>query len=228
MAMNFVVGSSEGIIVPNHASLTLASSNITLSAWAKPVPGATRQMINKNATTTPNTQYQLRLQKSGAPNLKVRFSFQDVSHTPATNVNNNQWNHVVGTYDGTDLRIYLDGAFDSLLNSSGLTMTDNGQPVGLGFNGNDQFLPMDGDMDDLRIYDRALSAAEILTLFTLRGKDDIINGLVSRWTMREREPGIGPTAAGSIKDIGPSGNDGNPTNTPTYTDGILSFGRGTA
>lgn len=222
MTMNFAISASEGISVPNAASLN-PSGQISLCAWVFPVSTSSSRQIIVKSGASPATQYQIRLQKTGS-DLKVRFSVQDVTHQTTTVVNVSAWNFLVGTYDGTDLRIYLDGVFDLLLNSPGLTMTDNGEPVGIGQNVFASDLPFDGDLDDLRIYDRALSAAEVQTLHTLRGRDNIAHGLISRWTVREKEPGATASVAGSIKDIGPNGNNGNPINTPTYTDGILAFG----
>lgn len=225
MTMNFVAASAEGIRVPNDPSLTVATNKITLSAWVKPNAGATRVFFAKNAAAAPFSQFQLRGQNVSGTDLKVRFTFQDNSRTTATLMNLGVWNLIVGTYDGTDLRVYFDGVFDSLTNAPGLTMTDNGEDMGLGFNALDSSLGMDGELDDLRIYDRALSPNEITTMHTLRGRDNIIHGLVSRWTMRERESGFSASAAGSIKDIGPSNNNGDPAGTPTYAEGILAFGR---
>ena len=38
----------------------------------------------------------------------------------------------------------------------------------------------DGIIYDIRIYNRILSAAEVSTIYNMRGKDNIINGLVFR------------------------------------------------
>jgi len=78
------------------------------------------------------------------------------------------WHHLVGTFDGSKLRLYLDG---SLLGEADgpatpLTTWTNGISIG---RLNNTWYPPDGDIDDVVMYDAALSAPEVNTLY-LRGK----------------------------------------------------------
>jgi hypothetical protein len=69
------------------------------------------------------------------------------------------WHHVVYTFDGTTHHMFIDGLDKGL----GTTDGDTGA-VGqshLGAFGSEHFA---GDMDDVRIYNRALSPAEITAL----------------------------------------------------------------
>ena len=71
----------------------------------------------------------------------------------------NQWTHVAGTYDGTTLRLYVNGTQVSSQAKTGALQV-NGLPLRIGGNtyGSEFFR---GLIDNLRIYNRALSAAEI-------------------------------------------------------------------
>jgi alpha-tubulin suppressor-like RCC1 family protein len=77
--------------------------------------------------------------------------------------------HVAATYDGTALRIYMDGALVGSAAAAGSIVPSAGDlwlgraPWGEGFA---------GDYDEVRIYDRPLTAAEIV-----RDRDTQINGL---------------------------------------------------
>ncbi len=69
------------------------------------------------------------------------------------------WHHVAGTYDGGELRLYVDGVLDaSAAASAGASSTVGDLLIGRNWSSGYLF---DGALDDLRLYDRALSPAEI-------------------------------------------------------------------
>jgi hypothetical protein len=77
------------------------------------------------------------------------------------------WVHVAGTYDGTTLRVYVNGTLSASRGISGV-LCSNASPLGVGAKinvatgGVEAYF--DGRIDDLEVYDRALSAAEIRTV----------------------------------------------------------------
>ena len=81
-------------------------------------------------------------------------SFYNVSiNTPTTNT----WHHIVGTYDGTTLKFYLDGV---LATSSGIVATPYQNTSDL--NVIQTAYPIDGRVANARVYNRALTATEVL------------------------------------------------------------------
>ncbi len=77
------------------------------------------------------------------------------------------WTHVTGTYDGQTLSVYLDGELSSSRAVSGTTCI-SGEPLAIGAKNNPSKGLLeafwDGRLDDVRIYDRALTPAEITDL----------------------------------------------------------------
>ncbi len=69
----------------------------------------------------------------------------------------NTWRHVIATYDGTTRRIYLDGALLSSAAASGLNAQNMNFRIG-STNNSENFI---GTLDDIVIYNRALSLAEV-------------------------------------------------------------------
>ena len=69
------------------------------------------------------------------------------------------WHHVAGTYDGHTMRLYLDGQQVGSLAIEGAVGSGTG--VRLSQPGE----TLDGKLDDVRLYDRALSAGEIAALY---------------------------------------------------------------
>ena len=79
------------------------------------------------------------------------------------NVQDDQWHHVAGTLcrSGSDFiySIYVDGQLDNTVtNATGLTPTDHGWAIGARYDGTWTYR---GLIEDVRIYDRALSPVEI-------------------------------------------------------------------
>lgn len=72
-----------------------------------------------------------------------------------------------------------------------------------------------GVLEDLRFYNRVLSSDEIATLYTCKGSDFIVDGLIYRWLMNEGAPGVTASGTSVIKDLVGSVNC-TPTNTPTW------------
>ena len=85
----------------------------------------------------------------------------DRRSVPVTNWN--QWNHLAATWDGTTLRQYLNGALvDSVPYSGTLAVTTS--PLTIGINSEYWTTAFTGRLDDIRIYNHALSAAEVSRL----------------------------------------------------------------
>jgi hypothetical protein len=126
------------------------------------------------------------------------------------------WFHVAGNSDFTGglavADIYINGVFQAALSPAGsaiaaATMTiGNRTSVGLTEG-------MKGSLDDLRLYNRKLSAAEILTIYSTRGTDNIVHGLILRTPMDEGEAGASP-----VFSIGNAGFE-----TPNVGIGALSY-----
>jgi hypothetical protein len=78
------------------------------------------------------------------------------------------WGHVAATYDGTTIRLYIAGAEIGNMAKNGGAIGPGTTPVVIGgsqLDGTGVFTEtMDGYIDDLRLYNRALSPAEVKML----------------------------------------------------------------
>jgi hypothetical protein len=73
----------------------------------------------------------------------------------------NQWTHAAGVFDGKTVQLYLNGKLAGTLAAAGSLA---GDLAGLRFGG-PEAAPWTGALDDIRIYKRALTAAEILRVY---------------------------------------------------------------
>jgi len=142
------------------------TKEITISAWIK---------VNKfdkfcqAIVTKGDTAWRL---QRGVRNDSTEFACQgaDAERTQYGNlygsasVNDGSWHHVVGTYDGNELSLYIDGKLDTSQKASGLTFI-NRYPVLIGENAQQDGREWDGMIDDLRIYNYALDVNEVQELY---------------------------------------------------------------
>lgn len=80
------------------------------------------------------------------------------------------WSHVIGTYDGSTIKVYLNGnqvASNGYTGGVGSPSTYDNYIGGMG-HGPDQYI-LDGKLSNLRVYNRALSQSEVNQLYNFRG-----------------------------------------------------------
>ncbi len=141
-----------------------------------------------------------------------------------------QWVFVAGTWDGTatncfvqacGVKVYINGVEkDDQSGNSGanfVAMRNTGQPLAIGtdFCSGASCFQWNGEIDDVRIYNRALSATEIAQLYTLTSPTKISstvnnngtlqNGLVGWWTFDGKTINW---ATGVVSDQSGQGNNG--------------------
>ena len=80
------------------------------------------------------------------------------------------WYHIAGTFDGSTWKVYKDGSLlSSVADSTTLTTSSENVLIGASTIVNSVTRFFDGLMDDIRIFDRALSTSEITALASKRG-----------------------------------------------------------
>jgi hypothetical protein len=88
-----------------------------------------------------------------------------------TTFTSNSWNHFVGVWADTFMKVYINGADDTDADPGNGPIEDIGSLVSTGnLNigiGDGEGTEFTGRIDDVRIYNRALSETEITNLYTL-------------------------------------------------------------
>jgi CubicO group peptidase (beta-lactamase class C family) len=77
----------------------------------------------------------------------------------------NQWCHVAGTYDGSTISVYVNGALVGAAGASG-AMTPSHNPINLGRDPSGNGREYNGLIDEVRIYHRALNQLEIYAVYS--------------------------------------------------------------
>jgi len=90
-------------------------------------------------------------------------------------IDHNEWVHVAGTYDGSEVRCYLNGESGYSNYAGPIILSQDTVGLGIG-NAPDVPRPFDGTIDEVRLYDRGLSSEEIEQLYRScsSGDDELI------------------------------------------------------
>ena len=98
--------------------------------------------------------------------------------------NFNRWIHMAGTYDGSLMKLYLDGQEIGQRSLTGDINLDSSRPLTIGVEenggGHTPENPFDGRIDEIRIYNRALSSSEIAEIASLEPPAIIPPGTVTQ------------------------------------------------
>ena len=226
-------GSTQYVtLVSGSTFLPAGTTKFTISSWVN----ASDLTTNNNAgiiSATFNTEGQYGGFLTGTAtngfacyaNISGAWNGVSTAGTQRTNT----WYLLTCTYDGSDFRIYLNGLQSNTANFPGtLAYANAGQPTTLGWNeyvdGIAQHFK--GSMDDARIYNRVLSPAEVLQLYTQGAgthqnvtvnPPNLSRGLVGHWTFD------GKDMIRNVADTSGQGNTGylaNFTSTTTLS-GVL-------
>lgn len=159
MGLHFSGATGPGAVTPNNALLN-PTGNFTIDLWFRtPLINSGARLVDKiNGTTTGNYLIDI----FGA---KLRFFCGAVSVQPVTVLASNTWYHVTAVYDGVNASLYLNGTLQLSTPYSG-ALTPNTSPLIIGAD-QTSGSRLQGDINDLRFYSRALSAAEINMLPTV-------------------------------------------------------------
>jgi hypothetical protein len=181
-------GVDDYVSVPHDGSQTGLTS-LTLEAWVKTTMSGVGRAISKWTSGAGTGYYVL----DGAYNSKAQIRIYDGTNSlllPSNAiVNDGKWHHIVGIKDGYNAYIYVDGALSNQASHSvGTINTTDVLEIGRYRSGPSEFF--NGLIDEVRIYNRALSAAEIRYHYN-RG------GPVAHWKFDE---GSGSTAYDSTEN----------------------------
>ena len=212
-------GSSDYMQIANDQSLDF-TSNFTLSAWVNPdqIRSYMPILIRGEGDVDDIEWY---VTTSGGFLVMNRGNGGTQSSSGAlTNPTVGKWNHLAINFDGTNYRYYLDGVLKSGP-SAILSPLDSDKLWRIGwiehvaFGVNDKW---DGSIDDVRIYNYALSAQEIANLYssakTKYTASAPLLGLVGYWSLDAND--INGT---TVYDKSGKGNNGTTIASPTGVSG---------
>ena len=220
-AGSFPGGAGNRIVVPDPTGpdtndIDRSGADLTISLWT--------QLTNRNTgwqaliAHGENSDYRVAVNRSNNP-VQLAYaggggdiiSGNTIGPGPA---GDGLWHHVVVITEGTETRLYLDGELEATGTADGIAPSDNPQDA-LHIGGNPEVAGREwnGLIDDMGMWNRALTEDEITTIFIagtslsalLDVDDNDGDGLPNAW---EIQFGLDPDDNGSI-DVN-NGPDGDP------------------
>jgi RHS repeat-associated protein len=145
------------------SGVTLGATAVTVSGWVRlDSVDATNDM---HAVGLGNLDNALVKVNNNSQTLRVKVKIGSTSYTKSFgDLTLGQWAHFAYTYDGSQLKVYRDGALNNTTtDSGGISFGGSEATIGIGdptYTSNE----WPGAVDEVRIYNRALSATEVSQL----------------------------------------------------------------
>jgi len=177
------------LVDTNDGTAGDTAAGITVSVWLKPAA-----MTNWQAIVTKSKAYNWNdgwglAHYSGQADTEIRFFVNDYfNNSIIGTLTLNTWNHVVATYDNTTMRLYINGTeVSNLTYSASIINSAVTDPIRIAYDDNrdDEYI---GGVDELKVWDKALTAAEVLTIYDNESKSKSFDGT----------PRVCPTCEGNL------------------------------
>ena len=166
-------GIDDTVYIANSSTLNSATTGITVAAWvyrAANQPGGVAVISRELGTTFYEHFY------FGFEDGKYRWFVNTTSGYSDTTVGGQaplgQWVYLVGTYDGTDVKLYANGNLQFSTPHSGALSGDiTGITIGASHNdaSHSPVEAFNGKVDEVNIYGQALTASEVLQSYQAAG-----------------------------------------------------------
>jgi hypothetical protein len=158
-------GTSNYLSAADSPSLQI--TQFTIAAWVKVDSFSDYRFIsNKGDNLTRNYEMDIRI-TTGKVNVGFTQGgvFRETSSN--TSLSLNAWYFVSGTYNGATIAVYINGALDASVAQTGNPDTPS-NPLFLG-SGTSSLHLMSGQIGEILLYNRGISAAEIALMYTQTG-----------------------------------------------------------
>lgn len=191
-------GHSDYVFIPNSNSLN--QENMSWMTWVysdnkNGIYGTHPFVIGKPygaSHSNPYYQYTITGWDTTGWNCgaTVDGTLRSIDVTPSAPFVRNVWTHVACTFNGTDLSIYINGALKGSSHAVGKMCTSCSQPLWIGAISTlvGTYYDLIGKQDEVRIYNKGLSASAINEIYENTKQDGVKNpniqldGLVGYWS----------------------------------------------
>ena len=146
----------------NNLSFT---NTLTIEAWINTAQnGIAKRIIGKELIGSIWPEYFVLMNNDGTIQFGINtFNGDNISRlNTVASYNDNLWHHVAATYDGATMRIFIDGIPDGTLATTKILWNSSSQlSIGSANGGVNATYTWDGQLDEVRIWNRALTQTEI-------------------------------------------------------------------
>lgn len=156
-------GSNDYVDIGIGGGYGTVKTQVTMVAWVYPQSFGNWESIITHGTN--NSPYAMQVWADGALRFGANWGtcqgeVGGGNWNSAGKIQAGRWNHVAVTYDGVDIRFYLDGKLDTTVTTAiTFGIVNEGSTIGVDLPGGDEYFH--GVIDEVALYSRALSAQDI-------------------------------------------------------------------
>jgi hypothetical protein len=159
-------GSGDYVSLPTHFAPVTASPTKSIMAWVKPNPTVDLgRVITLYRSDDGSSGFALKGTAEDLPQWRGLYATDSgyAGINSGVYLNTSKWTHVALVQDGADLFIYVDGVLANSASDADIPNISNplNAIVGAADSGSYTYNYFDGLIDDVRIYDNALSESDI-------------------------------------------------------------------
>ena len=159
---------SDAVFYPNNTTAELAvgdAAPFSVSAWLYRKAGGDKWMAAVIKISDDGWTDGWGLEHNSGAGSTIYFFVGDYTVYASATLATETWTHVVGTYDGTTIRIYTDGVLQSSQVQGSYSAGALAVSIGDDISGSAIDDRWQGNIDEVKIWDRALSAGEIAQIY---------------------------------------------------------------
>lgn len=201
--MSINLTAAQWIEIPGPITCTANQAAMSISLWINlhALPVADNFNLAAWATGTGVTRFGLNCRNAASGTIRVIARALDADaltsvETTGTPLTPGLWQHIVGTvnYVSSGVQLFVNAVSQTIVGATafGATATSNTNStlarIGANLTANSEFV--NGMIEDVRIYQRVLSQAEITTIFTAKGMDHDIQSIGQRYTLNDQATGV--------------------------------------
>jgi len=158
----------------NVGTWDISGTGLTICAWIRldgSFSGGDSRILSKATGINEQDHYWMLSLTTAGPDNRLRFRLKSGGSTATLVANSGHlspstWYHAAATYDGAAMNLYLNGTNSGSMARSGQLDTSPAIGIMIGANPPTIYAPFHGIIDDVRVYNTALSAGDILTIMS--------------------------------------------------------------
>ncbi len=179
-----MIALANGDYATQETSMNFASNTVTLSAWIKPsaLPSDIAGLVFCRGSNTAATGMHL----TSTNELRYHWADGKYGYSSGLVVPTNEWSHVALVITPTQARLYLNGRLAT--NNTTHASVNFLNPFSIGVDPTSSGRTLIGQMDEVCIYNRALSTAEIRELMHLTKNPANDPGLLAYYQFNTDDP----------------------------------------
>lgn len=159
-------GYDDYIQVKDADKLTPLDQKLTIAAWVKVFGNINKYILYKGSTFN-NREYAFGFRPDSYASLHINDHGSQIGVPSNSNFLENEWYFIVGTWDGKELKMYINGILENtVVTDAKISNYDSDLFIGT-YGGDINQYAFHGIIDDLLLLNRTLTSSEIEKLYNI-------------------------------------------------------------